>query len=387
MRDILIITSYYPPEIGAASNRIFHLAEGLQKHDFRVSVITPLPNYPKGKIFKEYKGKFKQHTCEKNINIYRLWIYATVSKNKFLRLIAMLSYSFSLLWFFMFNKIPKTVIVQSPPLLVALNSMIFLSSRKRKLILNISDLWPLAGLELGVFEKNFSYSLLEKIERLNYRKADLVLGQSEEILAHVSSLFPEKETVLYRNFPDFEVPKIEIKNITDEKIKIVYAGLLGVAQGVYKLCDELDYTNIELHIYGSGAEQIQLKQYLIENPTLPITFHGEVSREQIHYELTKYDIAIIPLINRIYGSVPSKIFEYAKLGLPILYFGGGEGETIVKKHNLGWVASSGNYENLNLVISEIHRADITNTFKNKIKNTAQKDFCYDAQLSKIITII
>ena len=174
MRDILIITSYYPPEIGAASNRIFHLAEGLQKHDFRVSVITPLPNYPTGKIFKEYKGKFKQHTCEKNINIYRLWIYATISKNKFLRLIAMLSYSFSLLWFFMFNKIPKTVIVQSPPLLVALTSMIFLSSRKRKLILNISDLWPLAGLELGVFKRNFSYSLLEKIERLNYRKADLV---------------------------------------------------------------------------------------------------------------------------------------------------------------------------------------------------------------------
>ncbi|HEX9828289.1 MAG TPA: glycosyltransferase WbuB, partial [Flavobacteriaceae bacterium] len=60
MKDILIITSYFPPEIGAASHRIFQLAEGLQKHDFKVEIITPLPNYPTGKVFEGYKGKFKQ---------------------------------------------------------------------------------------------------------------------------------------------------------------------------------------------------------------------------------------------------------------------------------------------------------------------------------------
>ncbi len=98
MKDILIITSYFPPEIGAASNRIFHLAEGLQKLNFNVSVTTPLPNYPTGKIFDAYQGKFSQTSIENNITIHRLWIYATVSKNKFLRLIAMLSYSFSLIF-------------------------------------------------------------------------------------------------------------------------------------------------------------------------------------------------------------------------------------------------------------------------------------------------
>ena len=96
MKEIVIITSYYPPEIGAASNRIFHLAHGLQKLNYKVSVITPLPNYPTGKIFSDYKGKIKHTKVEKNLTIYRLWIYATVSKNKFLRLLAMLSYSFSL---------------------------------------------------------------------------------------------------------------------------------------------------------------------------------------------------------------------------------------------------------------------------------------------------
>ena len=251
MRDILIITSYFPPEIGAASNRIFHLAEGLQKRNFNVFVITPLPNYPTGKIFDAYKGTFSQTSTENSIKIHRLWIYASNSKNKILRLFAMLSYSFSLIWFFLWHKIPQTVIVQSPPLLVAFTSMLFLHSKKRKLILNVSDLWPIAGFKLGVFKKNFSYRILEMIEELNYKKADLILGQSEEILTHITSILPNKETFLYRNYPDFEAPKIKPIETSNRKIKIVYAGLLGIAQGIYKLCQELDYSTIEFHVYGS----------------------------------------------------------------------------------------------------------------------------------------
>ena len=206
MKDILIITSYFPPETGAASNRIFHLSQGLSERDFHVSILTPLPNYPRGKIFDNYKGAFKKTSFENNITVHRLWIYASNSKNKILRLIAMLSYSFSLIWFFIWNKIPKTVIVQSPPLIVAFTSMFFLRSKKRKLILNVSDLWPLAGLELGVFKRDLGYRFLEKIEHYNYKKAHLLLGQSEEILTHIISIWPNKETFLYRNYPDFLTP-------------------------------------------------------------------------------------------------------------------------------------------------------------------------------------
>jgi glycosyltransferase involved in cell wall biosynthesis len=388
MKDILIITSYFPPEIGAASNRIFHLAEGLQERNFKVQVITPLPNYPTGKIFDAYSGKFKQTTVEKGITIHRLWIYATVSKNKFLRLIAMLSYSFSLLCFFAFNKLPKTVIVQSPPLLVAFTAMLFLRSKNRNLILNVSDLWPIAGLELGAFKKNFSYKMLEKIERFNYNKADLVLGQSKEILTHVTSLFPEKETLLYRNYPDFDAPEIESRNPSEEKIKLVYAGLLGIAQGVYKLCTELNFNNnIELHIYGSGAEQKLIEAFVAKYPDLPIYFHGRVTREALHKVLLQYDIAIIPLLNRIYGSVPSKIFEYAKLGLPILYFGGGEGEDVVKNNTLGWIANAADYEDLNRVIASIAISEITLDFKQKIKETATTTFNLEGQLKKLTSLL
>lgn len=385
MQDLLIITSYYPPETGAASNRIFHLSNGLQKRGYHVSILTPLPNYPKGKVFDEYKGVFKRTSLEKDITIHRLWIYASNSKNKLVRLIAMLSYSFSLIWFFLWNKIPNKVIVQSPPLLVSFTCILFLRRKKRKLILNVSDLWPIAGLELGVFKKNFSYWLLEKIEQFNYKNADLVLGQSQEILNHVTSLFPHKQTFLYRNYPDFQHPEIE-NNITDnEKITLVYAGLLGVAQGIYKLCQELDFSNIEFHIYGAGAEQKKIESFLLENPKLPIIYHGEVTRQEIHKELLKYDLAIIPLLNRIYGSVPSKIFEYARLGLPMLYFGGGEGETIIIEHQLGWVAQSSNYYDLNKVISTINGVDLN--INERVQKTAIKAFHFENQLTQLSKLL
>jgi glycosyltransferase involved in cell wall biosynthesis len=384
MKDVLIITNYFPPETGAASNRIFHLAEGLQKHHFKVSVVTPLPNYPTGKVFKAYKGRFKHVSKEKKISIYRLWIYASNSKNTVLRLLAMLSYSFSLIWFFLWNKIPKMVIVQSPPLLVAFTSVCFLRSKKRKLILNVSDLWPIAGLELGALKKNFSYSILEKIERFNYKNADFILGQSNEILNHVNSIFPEKITFLYRNFPDFEPPEIAKNQSKNEKLKIVYAGLLGIAQGIYKLCEAIDYCNVQFHIYGAGAEKQKIEDFILKNPELDIFYHGEVSRNELHKALTEYDITIIPLLNRIYGSVPSKIFEYARLGIPMLYFGGGEGEDLIKHYQLGWVAKPTDYDDLNRIITEIKVSDLNFNYKNKIQQTAINNFDFNEQLRLLV---
>ena len=387
MKEILIITSYFPPEIGAASNRIFHLAEGLNNRNYKVSVVTPLPNYPTGKIFDGYKGKLNDTSIENHITIHRLWIFASVSKNKFLRLIAMLSYSLSLIWFLLFNKIPKTVIVQSPPLLVAFASMLFLASKDRKLILNVSDLWPRAGLELGALKKNFTYHCLEKIEKFNYKRATLILAQSEEIRTHVLSINPNKDTFLYRNFPDFKSSRTEITEKPQEKIKLVYAGLLGVAQGVSKLCDQLDYTKIEFHIYGSGPEQKQIENFINKHPKVPVYYHGSLTRIALHKAILKYDITIIPLLNRIYGSVPSKIFEYAKLGLPILYFGGGEGEKLVEQYNLGWTSDSGNYEHLNTTINKINKSDLTSQFRNEIIATASSNFDFHKQLNQLVKLI
>lgn len=383
MKDVLIISNYFPPEIGAASNRIFQLAKGLSK-TCNVTILCPYPNYPTGKVFKNFEKK----EIVNGISVNRIWVYPSKSKNKGIRLFSMLSFSLSVISFFLKNKIPKTVIVNSPPLLVAFSSLLFLNSKKHNLILNISDLWPKAGLELGAMKKGFAYNMLLKIERYNYRKAHHLLGQSEEIITHIKSVVPNAKTFLYRNFPDFTPPKIEVKqDKKTTKIKMVYAGLLGVAQGVLNICKHLDFSNIEFHIYGAGVEESEIRTFIKNNPDRPIVFHGSVSRAQLHKVLLQYDITVIPLLNRIYGSVPSKIFEYSRLGLPILYFGGGEGETLIKKYNLGWTAKAGNYDDLKTMISTLNVLDFTVEYKKEIQNTALENFNTSNQFKTLITII
>ena len=141
--------------------------------------------------------------------------------------------------------------------------------------------------------------------------------------------------------------------------------------------------NIEFHIYGSGAEENDIVSFINSNKASSIFFHGKVNRTVLHNELRKYDIAIIPLLNRIYGSVPSKIFEFAKLGLPLLYFGGGEGETIIKNNNLGWIAEAGNYKQLNSIINSINKSNLTFEKRKLIQNNAYRNFNLKAQIDDL----
>ena len=58
----------------------------------------------------------------------------------------------------------------------------------------------------------------------------------------------------------------------------------------------------------------------------------------------------------------------------IIYFGGGEAETIIKDYNLGWVSDVENYDNLNDLISKIKLSDLNLNVKKRILETAIKSY-------------
>lgn len=389
MEEILIISNYYPPEKGAAANRIEQLALKLHQKNYAVTVLCPLGNYPKGELFPEYKGKFSATEKRDNITVKRLWIYPSVSKNIFIRIVSVLSFSLSLFFFLLFKKTPKKVVVQSPPLLLSFISVFVLSLKNKKIILNISDLWPLAALELKVLkEHSLSHKFSLFLERFIYKKATLILGQSNEIITHVNSIIPGKKCFLYRNFPDHKVKEMELKTLKEQPVKLFYAGLLGIAQGVFEMCQKIDLNglNIELHLFGDGAEKSQIEALISSRKDKKIIFHGMVERKELHTMIQTFDVAVVPLKTRIYGSVPSKIFEYASLGFPILYFGGGEGETIVKENNLGWVASVENYSEFNQLIKAISSTpkEELDALKNQIFKQSQLHFDLENQMNQLI---
>ncbi|MFD0964590.1 glycosyltransferase family 4 protein [Pseudofulvibacter geojedonensis] len=384
-KDILIISNYFPPETGAAPNRIYSLAENLTKNGYNTTVLCPLPNYPFGSIFKEYKGSFIKKTNEDDLTVYRLWLWANNSKNKFIRLFSMLSFSLTLFFFLLFKKTPKKVIIQCSPLFVGFFAVLVSKLKGKKVILNVSDLWPLAGLEMGILNKGFYYSILEKIEVFNYKNSHLIMGQSEEILTHISKKMPDKNTFLYRNYPDFKTPIIQGTK-SSEKIKIVYAGLLGIAQGIYKICQEIELPkNIEFHIYGNGPEAELITKIAQEKDN--IFYHNSISREKLHEELQEYQLTLIPLKNRIYGSVPSKIFEYSRLGLPILYLSEGEGSDLVVKNKLGYSIASNDFKALNEFLESLNNKSISLPLKTDIIDTVERNFDLDIQFKKFLQSI
>jgi glycosyltransferase involved in cell wall biosynthesis len=247
----------------------------------------------------------------------------------------------------------------------------------------------MAAIELNALKKDsFSHKFSLFFERYIYKKSTLILGQSNEIISHVHTLFPDKKCFLYRNFPDHNVSEIELITEENQPVKIFYAGLLGIAQGVYKLCQKIDLKglNVELHIFGDGVEKTQLEALISSKKEQRLFFHGMMDRTELHHRLKSFDVAIVPLKTRIYGSVPSKIFEYGSLGFPILYFGGGEGETIVIENNLGWVATVGDYNDLNekiKIISSEKKAEL-DLMKRQIFDKSQRVFDLDNQVKNLI---
>lgn len=268
-------------------------------------------------------------------------------------------------------------------------SVFILSLKNKKIILNVSDLWPLAAIELNALKDNsFSHKFSLFLERFIYKKASVILGQSNEIITHIQTIIPDKKCFLYRNFPEHKVDNLELISEENKPIKIFYAGLLGIAQGVLEMCQkiELDILNIELHVFGDGAEKNELEKFLSSQKEQKIVFHGMMERKELHEKLKTFDIAIVPLKTRIYGSVPSKIFEYGALGFPILYFGGGEGEIIVKENNLGWVASVEDYNDLNnklKLISNLNKSDLQ-SMKKRVFEETKEVFNLDNQMNFLI---
>lgn len=206
---ILIVTLYFYPEIGAASSRIGNLADGLSARGIDVHILAPLPNYPFGKVFDGYKGKVY---CEELINGHRVFRYLTynsVSKNPLLRAIAMISFAVMIWCFAWHRRLIKSydlVIVQSPPLPVSYSAIkLFKGMFKKKVILNVSDLWPLSAVELGkMCEGSKIHRWFSHMERFIYNKADAIMGQSQEIIEHIKGFEPNKSFFLYRNLKPYD---------------------------------------------------------------------------------------------------------------------------------------------------------------------------------------
>jgi len=347
---INIISIYFPPETGAASSRIFNMAMELQRRGCDVEVITALPNYPQGKIFRGYEGSIVVSESVKGIHCRRYWVYPSIDKKPLPRVLSMLSFAVSIFlalpW--LLRRRPDIVITNSPPLLVALSGVIISKLCCARTLTNISDIWPLSALELGAIKRGWYYWLLQRIELAIYRMSEACIAQSAETVTHIKDHVPARTTFLYRNLDRQSCFLQHMVPFEQSGLKIVYAGLLGVAQGMLDICTQVDFKRlgVELHIYGDGNERENIQNYVDDHPGCNIVLHKMIPKDDVAEALSHYHATLIPLKTTIHGAFPSKIFMAISAGLPIFFSGAGEGAAVVRDHALGWTSAPGDYHAL-----------------------------------------
>lgn len=393
---ITVITQYYKPEMGAPQNRLYEMCRGLKDNGAEVSIITGMPNYPTGKIFDEYKGRFSMTETLDDMEVKRYWLYASNARKALPRIWNMISFSIMVLCALRYlrKRHNDYIIVESPPLTLGESALILAKLTRTKLVLNVSDLWPLSAKELGAMsETGIAYRSLEKLEHHLYKRSLFCMGQSQEIVDYIKD-HGAKEVYLFRNGVD--PSRFEGLDAKPEegKVKLVYAGLLGFAQGIADICKSVNFAELgmEFHIYGAGGEQEEIVATIAANPNNGIYYHGVVSRQELPTKLKEANMTLIPLVKNIFGAVPSKIYESMAAGLPIMFVGEGEGARIVKENNIGLVAHSKDYdalkENIKYAVShpeemKIMSDNCKDCAQNKFNRPKQIKSLYDFMIEKL----
>lgn len=174
-------------------------------------------------------------------------------------------------------------------------------------------------------------------------------------------------------------------------VRIVYAGLLGVAQDVLGIIEHVDFRALdaELHIYGGGNQKEAIKRYIVDHDESHIFFHGYVEASEMNEVLRQYDASLIPLVTYIKGAVPSKIFDTMPLGLPILFCGEGEGAEIVRNYQLGFVSRPMDYEALAQNISKLSSMseEERQQMAERGKQAANREFNFNRQMDSCYEFI
>ena len=231
---ILFYIHFYKPESGAAIVRAEYFVRSLRKQGHEVIIVTPKPNYPNGKIYDGYKTKGV--IKNESENIFYLPIAFTESHSPIGRLFSYLSYSIYSFFYLLFNKFePDLVFSSSPPIFTAFSASLYSKFKKKKFILDLRDIWPDIGIELGILKNKLLILGLKRIERNILARAEKIIltanGDVKNIISKIGdnakclTIFNGADTEIFT--PISEEEKREIRSQYDipiDKTVLVYFG-------------------------------------------------------------------------------------------------------------------------------------------------------------------
>ena len=342
---ILIISQYFWPE----NFRINEISEFLKKENIEVDVLTGSPNYPEGKIFKDFKDNPDKYNNYNGTRIFRVPIIPRGSGSLFSLFFNYSSFLISSITIGSFklrkNKYDYILTFGTSPITVALTSLFFSKIKNARTIIWVLDLWPDILKDLNIITNKFMLNLLSKITNFTYRSHDIILAQSESFLRQI--IKHNKNTIYFPSWPEtIKINELnnELEDIKLDKFKnyfkIVFTGNIGQAQDfdrIIKLAKILKEQNVIFIIVGKGRKFEYFKKIKLLDNIDNIIFMGNYPLEKMCYFHEIADALILTLNSgdALNKTIPGKLSTYMMAGKPIIGVIDGEAKNIINASKSG----------------------------------------------------
>lgn len=323
---ILVITYFYHPDITAGAFRMQGLVDSLSEDypDAEVEVVTTLPSrHP------TYNPEICDVKVPSNVKITRLDVPQFVGGMK--------GEILSSVFFFLAarkytkNKRYGVVVATSAKLMTACLGRYVARRSNAKLYLDIRDIF------VENFKDFFSkpvrlllLPLLEFLERYAIRGADRICVVSEGFRRRVFEISRGQcpINVITNGVDDtfsnlHQCAATTDKSSRSSKIRLLYAGTIGRAQMLERIIPDMAMRlgdGYEIHVIGGGRRALKLTDSLKKNNIRNVIVDAPVAREHLVDYYRKADVLLLHLdsCGSLSKVIPSKIFEYAATGKPIL---------------------------------------------------------------------
>tara|TARA_Y100000741_G_C18238443_1_gene552643 strand:+ start:407 stop:1606 length:1200 start_codon:yes stop_codon:yes gene_type:complete len=355
---ILIITQYYPPEIGALSSRWGDYTDELLNLGHEVTILCQTPSYPKGFYYDGYKFSWViKEKISSKLTIIRSASIANKRKTYLQKALHYFVFMFSGIINSLKIKNHDLVIVSSPPLFTAIIGIFLKKIKSVNYWLDLRDIWPESAVAIGLLKKNIFYSIGKKIELSVYNNAYGFIFPVPSFKSYLSSFPSLKEKPMLELVNGVSRELIEKANAVKQNKKnnftVLYSGNLGYAQDLFTVIDaanQLKNHSLYFKIIGDGVYVQKLKDYAKNNNK--ITIIPSMSRDNLIKEIKNASICLVPLINSALfnKALPSKMFEYMACSKPVIVGISGDAKHLVESTMSGKVVAPEDKDELSKAI-------------------------------------
>lgn len=328
---ILLVTAYFPPEVGSASHLYHELATALVESGHEVTVLTAIPGYNVAGNNRNYRRKLWMREKVDGINVVRIATPRLPRRMMAGRAIWQFGTAFGMMLASSVMRSHDAAIVYSPPLPIGLAALAAKAIKNTKFVLNVQDLFPQSVIDLGLLKSRKLISVFEKLESFLYRNADAITVHSQLNADHVVSKGAQSATTnVIHNWvntkeilPNGDGSEFRKRHEIGDSFVVSFGGVLAYSQDLDMVLDAAkalaNENDIKWLIVGDGVERERLVSRAANMGLANVKFLPMLSREEYPELLYASDVCLATLKPEVKTPVvPSKIMSIMAAGKPIV---------------------------------------------------------------------